>query len=334
MLEGFTRYNFKQLGGYVSCEPPEKVPMGSATVARNVKFLPNSVRMRDGLTQVFQLPEEFEPVLEITAPCPVDQPVIGAPYTYTFTAANGTLPYIWTIIAGALPTGLTLDPDTGTISGTVTTEGSYSYTLQVIDSSVPTRQVAQTTCVFVIAPVVTAMRPTIWEVDPATGGYESISIIYDGALAIDNDAPVGESTTYARLWGDDMSAFANYANEYLHGFPEPDPLRTLVNATIYVRGSRTCTGDGSPIAFAKIYNGKNTSDIYTGSIASLFDDFTDNIPLQNRSFTFTAATFAANFPGGASQIWIRIAQWHTVGSFLGFESNFLIYDCWIDYEYL
>ncbi len=334
MLEGFTRYNFKEMGGYVSCEPPEKVPVGSASVARNVKFLPNSVRLRDGLTQVWQLPEEFLPILAFTAPCPTDMPVLDIAYSYTFTVENGTAPYLWEIISGSLPPGLELDEDTGEISGTPTTAGTYPYTLQVTDTSIPTRQVAQTSCTFEIAVAPTSFRPTIWEVDPAVGEpYAHNSIIYDGALAIDNDAPVGESITYARLWGRATSLFSNYANEFLHGFPEPDPMRVLSGATIYVRASRTCTGSGTPIAFIEVYNGKNTSEFYTGGVGYLLNTFDPTVVLQNLSCPYTAVEFNALFPGGAADIWIRMAQWHTLSQG-EFDSNLLVYDCWITYTYV
>ena len=55
-------------------------------------------------------------------------------YTATLTASGGALPYTWTIIGGALPPGLTLNPGTGVISGTPTTSGTFSFTVQVSDS--------------------------------------------------------------------------------------------------------------------------------------------------------------------------------------------------------
>src|SRR5437667_3216174 len=49
---------------------------------------------------------------------------IGGPYDAVLTAAGGKVPYTWTVAAGALPTGLTLAPSTGTITGTPNTTGS------------------------------------------------------------------------------------------------------------------------------------------------------------------------------------------------------------------
>jgi hypothetical protein len=43
--------------------------------------------------------------------------------------ATGTTPITWTVTAGSLPAGLTLDDNSGEISGTPTTEGAYSFTV-------------------------------------------------------------------------------------------------------------------------------------------------------------------------------------------------------------
>lgn len=49
-------------------------------------------------------------------------------------ATGGSGNYQWTISSSALPPGLTLDPS-GTITGTPTTAGSYTFTVQAIDAS-------------------------------------------------------------------------------------------------------------------------------------------------------------------------------------------------------
>jgi len=61
----------------------------------------------------------------------------GTPYSQTFTASGGTGGYVYTLATGSsLPMGLTLDPATGTVSGTApTTTGSYTFTLIVTDRS-------------------------------------------------------------------------------------------------------------------------------------------------------------------------------------------------------
>jgi hypothetical protein len=57
----------------------------------------------------------------------------NANYSATLAATGGILPYTWSVISGALPTGLSLSSSSGTISGLPTTAGTSSFTVQVSD---------------------------------------------------------------------------------------------------------------------------------------------------------------------------------------------------------
>lgn len=67
----------------------------------------------------------------------------GIPYSQQLSVSGGTSPYTWSIIAGALPTGLSMD-STGLITGTPTVASAvvggvmtpFSFTAQVVDSGV------------------------------------------------------------------------------------------------------------------------------------------------------------------------------------------------------
>src|ERR1019366_1467496 len=61
----------------------------------------------------------------------------SVPYSFNVTATGGTTPYNWS--ASGLPTGLTIDPATGIISGTpaLGTAGTYTANVTVKDSSNP-----------------------------------------------------------------------------------------------------------------------------------------------------------------------------------------------------
>ena len=61
--------------------------------------------------------------------------VIGAAYSQTLAASGGQAPYTWSITSGSLPAGLSLDPASGTISGTPTATGSSSFTVLATDAS-------------------------------------------------------------------------------------------------------------------------------------------------------------------------------------------------------
>jgi uncharacterized protein (TIGR03437 family) len=51
---------------------------------------------------------------------------VGISYSATVSATGGMLPYMWSVNSGQLPSGLTLDPSTGAISGIPTTPDSTS----------------------------------------------------------------------------------------------------------------------------------------------------------------------------------------------------------------
>ena len=58
---------------------------------------------------------------------------VNVPYTASLAASGGVPPYTWSITSGSLPTGLTLS-SSGFISGTPTTQGTSTFTVQVSDS--------------------------------------------------------------------------------------------------------------------------------------------------------------------------------------------------------
>jgi len=88
---------------------------------------------------------------EIISECPITQGDIGVGYTFTFETENGVAPFTWTIIAGALPDGLELDPDTGEITGTPLEDGTFNFTVQVTDAN---DDVVSKACAVIITPPV------------------------------------------------------------------------------------------------------------------------------------------------------------------------------------
>ncbi len=79
---------------------------------------------------------------------------VGTAYSTTLAASGGTTPYSWTISSGALPAGLTLST-AGTISGTPTASGSFTFTAKVTDSTTPTAQAATESFTITVAAAVT-----------------------------------------------------------------------------------------------------------------------------------------------------------------------------------
>jgi hypothetical protein len=67
-------------------------------------------------------------------PTPLPDGTEGTPYVGDIDATGGLPPYTFTVSAGALPTGTSINASTGEITGTPTTAGTYAFTVEVEDS--------------------------------------------------------------------------------------------------------------------------------------------------------------------------------------------------------
>ncbi len=117
---------------------------GQATTPGSYPFtvqVADSAVPADTTTQNYILNVSVTPLTEQFVLTPPDG-VVGQPYTSTPLAVNGgTTPYVWT--ATGLPTGLAINPTSGTISGTptVANPGGSTVTIKATDAATPAESV-------------------------------------------------------------------------------------------------------------------------------------------------------------------------------------------------
>jgi uncharacterized protein YhjY with autotransporter beta-barrel domain len=96
---------------------------------------------------------------------------VGTGYSQTIMASGGSAPYTFTVASGALPTGLTLSGG-GTLGGTPSAAGTYSFTVQASDPSFNTGTQAYTVTV----------NPAPLAIDPPTLPAATVGTAYNRTL--------------------------------------------------------------------------------------------------------------------------------------------------------
>lgn len=119
----------------LSLDPNSGVISGVPQIAGTFSF---TVRVRDsmGSTATAALSITVTGGLTITT-MQLPDGNVNKLYGTTLSVSGGVQPYTWTVTGGSLPQGLSLDPNTGMISGTPTMTGTFDFTVMVSDSENP-----------------------------------------------------------------------------------------------------------------------------------------------------------------------------------------------------
>ena len=189
---------------------------GTPTTIGNVSF---TVQVTDAksLTGTKDLSINIRGAVSIT-PASLPGGQVSIPYSATLTATGGVLPYTWSVASGSLPPVLTLttNPDsTATISGTPTTLGTSTFTIQVADSESP----------------------------PATGTSSMLSIVIEGFVIITTTSlPDGNVAIFYDSQLIATGGTAPYTWILASGSGPLPPGLSLTAATGVISGTPTTTG--------------------------------------------------------------------------------------------
>ena len=131
---------------------------GTPTTAGTYTFAVTTTDSKGTTGSPYGMAITINPPIAITT-TQVPAGVVGTSYnSFQLQATGGTLPFQWSIKTGSLPAGLSLNSGTGTISGTPTAAGVYSFTVQETDAqgATGTQQLSLTvtgpTCSYSLSP--------------------------------------------------------------------------------------------------------------------------------------------------------------------------------------
>ena len=191
----------------------------------------------------------------------------GVAYSDTLAVTGGTGPFTWSVSGGSLPPGLTLNASTGVLSGTPTTVGLYSFTVQVTDSFGLTATQSLSLTVAVGPLVIAASANTSTAPQGGVVGY---------TITITNTS----ASTYSGLtYG---AALANVLDDAAYNGDA-----TATAGTVSVAGQTlTWTGTLTAGAVATVTFSVTVNNPYTGN--------------GTLAFTVTSATTGTNCPAGGT----------------------------------
>lgn len=167
----------------LALDPATGVISGTPTTAETANFtvtVTDSVAATD--TQALSIvvsPSGGIPLAITTTTLP--DAAFGTAYSQTLAATGGTPPYVWSISAGALPTGLTLSA-AGVLSGTPLVSGPFNFTVMVTDSAVPANTATQPLVLTVTITAQVQSGKTIY--DGQCAGCHSLGIYDAGGIAL------------------------------------------------------------------------------------------------------------------------------------------------------
>ena len=221
------------------------------------------------------------------SPTTLPAATVGVVYSQAITAGGGTSPYTFTITAGALPAGLTLGSD-GTLSGTATAGGSFSFTVKAVDSSGGSGPYNGTR-----AYTLTVNAPTI-TIAPATLPSATVAAAYSQSVT----ASGGTSTyTYTKTAGSLPAGLTLATTGVVSGTPTAGGTFTF---TVKAVDSSTGTGpyNGSQIITLTVNAPTITVAPSTLPAATVAALYSQTITASGGTSTYTFAKTAGSLPAG------------------------------------
>ena len=202
--------------------------------------------------------------LTVTAVSPLQTGFVNYRYSTAISLTGGVPPFHWTL-GGQLPPGLSFNTSTGQITGVPTTAGTYTITVQVTDSTLPTSQVAPPTPLALQIPIQT---PPPLSISPSSLPSGQTATPYSASLSASGGiAPYTWAITAGQL---PPGLHFNSATGAITGTPI---LVTTSNFTVQVTDSEVTPASLSASYSISIAAGTSNDSLISGQYSFLFQGY-------------------------------------------------------------
>jgi len=239
------------------------------------------VRDYDGATAA--TPIQFS--ITVAAPTPIQasaslpQGFLGAPYSGSITSSGGVPQLIYGISSGSLPPGLTLNNTSGQVTGTPGASANglypatYSFTVMITDSAVPTHQTFSLPASITINKPPTLSITTTSLPNGVTGsGYSALLQAQGGIPPYTWTLTSGQLPAGLTMVSESNNTGLISGNPILGGPPNSPPVTSDFSVQVSDSDPTADTPQNASLSIG-ISSGTNTNTLLSGTYSFLFQGF-------------------------------------------------------------
>lgn len=239
----------------------------------------------------------------ITGPAsPLAAGVVHVAYTATFLA-TGTAPISWSVSAGSLPSGLSLDAGTGVLSGTPVVAAVHAFSITATNGLGADTQAFQLT---------TGYAPSLSSLAPTSGVVGGTVRLLGAGFA---PSTVGNTVHFGAAAATVLAATATELTVAVpSGIGTSEPVTVTTGAA--TTSAQTFTRDAASVVFV---DGAAAAGGDGSSWAAAFDTLQEALAVatSGQEIWIAAGTYR---PGPATTDWFGVASQHVYGGFAATEA--------------